>query len=206
MLPCALRGLRSSPIGTLEDLPGASSASWRTTRPSTPVIFTSPSKRPQHGRKSFATSSWLAPRRGHELLPLLRFVRSSPLHRHAPARPLPRAEALIGPTAPPVSVPVPSSWFLTTSTASSARQSQACCILLPVMGFVPFQGAGIPDLRRDLGHSHRSSRRGLTPFEVFPSSTAVPRHRDRSRSPQAVALLPLPRSPRWLPPETTVAG
>jgi len=33
---------------------------------------------------------------------------------------------------------VPSSWFCTTSTVSSARRSRACCIPLPVMGFAAF--------------------------------------------------------------------
>lgn len=33
---------------------------------------------------------------------------------------------------------VPSSWFCTTSTACSTDSSQACCILLPTLGFIGF--------------------------------------------------------------------
>jgi hypothetical protein len=63
----------------------------------------------------------------------------------AAERPLPQAF-------PPASAPerpslqlVPSSWFRTTSTVSSARRSRACCIPLPVMGFAAFPADPHPE-------------------------------------------------------------
>jgi hypothetical protein len=50
---------------------------------------------------------------------------------------------------------VPSSWVLTTSTASSSRRAQACCILLPTMGFTGFWPCGKRRARRPVGPPHR---------------------------------------------------
>jgi hypothetical protein len=78
--------------------------------------------------------------------------------------------------------PVPSSWSCTTSTVSSARRSRACCIPLPVMGFVAFRVPGIPI--RGLasqplaGGPNPSSRRTSHPPKAS-STAAAPRHRGR---------------------------
>jgi hypothetical protein len=108
------------------------------------------------------------------------------------ARPLPRAEALFGPTAPPVSAHVPPAWFRTTSTAFSARQLQVCCTLLPVLGFATFPDA-----------LFRTSRGRPGEPTLFPATQArtlrrLPLVSSRTASPRllvftaAVALLPLP--------------
>lgn len=86
-------------------------------------------------------------------------------------------------TSPPVSTPagprscfgealphaplVPPSWVLTTLTACSTDGSQACCILLPTLGFIGFPRAA------------RRARRGFlafppmpVPSRAFPSSSS----------------------------------
>jgi len=78
---------------------------------------------------------------------------------------------------------VPSSWFLTTSTGSSARRLRACCIPLPILGFAAFRirrvrGPRVPGRRR------RSSRRGSHPSKGCSPPAAAPRH--RGRCPRAV--------------------
>jgi hypothetical protein len=80
------------------------------------------------------------------------------------ARPLPGDESPIGTTLPGVAH-VPPAWFLTTSTAFSAHRLAG--LLHPAAG---------PGVRRVSG---RSPPRDGEPFEGFPSSTAVPRHRGR---------------------------
>jgi hypothetical protein len=81
--------------------------------------------------------------------------------------------------------PVPSSWFLTTSTGSSARRSRACCIPLPTWGSPRFLPSGHPlSLPRpacflDVRGIPRSA---TTPRRI--SATAALRH--RSRCPLAV--------------------
>jgi len=57
---------------------------------------------------------------------------------------------------------VPSSWFRTTSTAFSAHGSQACCILLPTLGFVSFPARPKPCIPRNATTPRRTiDRRGL---------------------------------------------
>jgi hypothetical protein len=66
---------------------------------------------------------------------------------------------------------VPSSWFCTTSTACSARSLQACCILLPTLGFVAFRRScllTLPPGRREPLPATR-----ITPLEGSPSSAAA---------------------------------
>lgn len=109
----------------------------------------------------------------------------TPLHRHLPARPLPRAEARFGPTAPPVSTLVPPAWFRTTSTVSSARRSWACCIPLPVMGFVPLHRATAPRTPRSTGTNDRDSRDAGS----HPSKTSPRRQPHR--------VTPITRVHRW---------
>lgn len=101
----------------------------------------------------------------------------SPLHRHLATRPLPREE--LPRASAPGSHPrshVPSSWFHTTSTASSASQSAG--LLHPAAG----PGVrGFPPLRRRPkvgGVLASSPRRTHTPRRN-PRMTAAPRHRGR---------------------------
>jgi hypothetical protein len=104
--------------------------------------------------------------------------------------------------------PVPPSWFRTTSTASSARRSRACCIPQPTLGFAAFHaiepsdepaearsdhpGAprdGVHTLRRvPLASSRTASLRPLPscrhpepPDEAPVRSRGPPRHRLRGR-------------------------
>ena len=66
-------------------------------------------------------------------------------------RPLPRASLRASVPRSQPRNPVPSAWFHTTSTVSSARRSRACCIPLPVMGFAAFRGAGFRTATRRTG-------------------------------------------------------
>jgi len=116
------------------------------------------------------------------------------------ARPLPRAEALFGPTAPPVSAHVPPSWFRTTSTASSARRLQVCCTLLPVLGFAAFRHAFFRPSRGRPGDPTRfpaTQARTLRRLPLASSRTASPRSLvfTAGRCPLAVTSRPL-RRPR----------
>jgi hypothetical protein len=99
------------------------------------------------------------------------------------ARPLPEAEAPFGPTAPPVSTRVPPAWFRTTSAAFSARRPRVCCTPLPVLGFAALHDAFFRNApERATGEpTPVPATQGLPPFEEFPPSAAVPRHRDRDR-------------------------
>jgi len=100
--------------------------------------------------------------------------------------------------------PVPSPWFCTTSTVSSARRLRACCIPLPTLGFVTFPAVWRLLAHRRTGCWRRTThfpRRCFVPFEEFPSPTAVPRHRGRclpAVSNETIAVLgkrPFPGSP-----------
>jgi len=80
---------------------------------------------------------------------------------------------------------VPPSWFLPTSTVSSARRSRVYCTPQPDKGSSRF-ALPAPVVRRpsEDGPEHGTLTVALpatrfTPFEVFPSSTAAPRHRGR---------------------------
>jgi len=118
--------------------------------------------------------------------------------------------------------PVPSSWFHTTSTASSARRSRACCIPLPVLGFAAFPGGlprgSHPALSRDAFHTPRRNPRRQPhhvtvavapwPFASGPSArplTAVASSELRSSVPERRRLRGFAPPSSWdLPP--TVAS
>jgi len=138
-----------------------------------------------------------------------RFGRRPPLHRprntqacpgvrHRASTPT-HVAVCFGPEENHPRNPVPSSWFRTTSTVSSARRSRACCIPLPVMGFAAFlesdsrSPAWQARPRRE--DRHPSSRRTSYPPKVS-STAAVPRH--RGRCPRAVGH-PSRSAPRSTP-------
>jgi hypothetical protein len=84
--------------------------------------------------------------------------------------------------------PVPSSWFRTTSTVSSACGSRACCSSVPDLGSTGF--------RRTAAFASRETRRmraGSSPVRSYPSK-ASPR-RQPCRIAAAVALLPFVAPP-----------
>jgi hypothetical protein len=105
---------------------------------------------------------------------------------------------------------VPPTWFLTTSTACSAMRLQVCCALLPILGSAAFHLLS-HRLEPKLGATEPVFPATQTPFEEFPSLTAVPCHHDRcpldvtpallrrGRSHVVSALSPTgrSRSPRW---------
>jgi hypothetical protein len=66
--------------------------------------------------------------------------------------------------------PVPSSWSLTTSTASSARRLQVCCTPLPVIRFASFPQTPYPAFTRrfDWPLGPGFSRRGSYPSKGSP--------------------------------------
>jgi len=106
-------------------------------------------------------------------------------------RPLPHAS-------PHASVPrnhprnrVPSSWFCTTSTVSSARRLRACCIPLPAMGFVAFLMSRIPDPR-----SGEPDRGGRTESFLATSFHTPRRHPRLQPYHVTVAFAPLPSAIR----------
>jgi hypothetical protein len=82
------------------------------------------------------------------------FVRQgTPLRRLGLGRVLPQAEACFGRILPRTRL-VPSSWFLTTSTACATLGSFACCSELPTMGFAGFppRAARVPTSRPQRPH------------------------------------------------------
>ena len=68
---------------------------------------------------------------------------------------------------------VPSSWFCTTSTACSTDGSQACCILLPTLGFIGFPRFAVCRL------ASRASPPMLHPPELIHLQSRFPVTRDR---------------------------
>ena len=96
------------------------------------------------------------------------------------ARSLPGAGAPFGRTGTHPLDHVPSSWFLPTSTVSSARRSRVCCTPQPDKGSSRFTLTGARRGRpSEDGLSHGTLPVALpatrfTPFEVFPPSTAAP--------------------------------
>lgn len=112
----------------------------------------------------------------------------SPLRRFVRARPLPGALAgSLRPRRCYLRSPVPSSWSLTTSTASSARGLRACCVPLPTLGFIAFRPTR--RLRSSLPSGRSRSRRAASPRCPFvpleersadeAPDAAAPRHRGR---------------------------
>jgi hypothetical protein len=108
---------------------------------------------------------------------------------------------------------VPSSWFCTTSTVSSARRSRACCIPLPVMGFAAFLEAGsrsstwqarswreVRNLPRDALHTPRRHHR-LQPYHVTVAVAPLPLAIDPAR---LVGTPPLPAPSLRAPPDRSL--
>jgi hypothetical protein len=134
----------------LRGFPAPTAVPWRKRRgPPALLTFASPSERSSE-RWSRSSSS--------------RGIRRRPSTDMTEARPLPGDESPIGAALPGAAL-VPSTWFPTTSTASSAHRLAG--LLRPAAG---------PGVRRVSG---RDPPRDAEPFEGFPSSTAVPRHRGR---------------------------
>jgi len=105
-----------------------------------------------------------------------------PLADMPAARLLPGSRSPLRPDGYQPSGPDPSSWFLPTSTVSSARRSRVCCTPQPDKGSSRFTltGARRPRPSED-GPEHGTLAVALpatrfTPFEVFPSPTAAPHH------------------------------
>jgi hypothetical protein len=74
----------------------------------------------------------------------------------------------------------PPAWFCTTSTDCFARKVQACCILLPILGFTAFLAKRRPVVPKCEWESRfRSPRCGFIPPEEFPSPAAAPCHHGR---------------------------
>jgi hypothetical protein len=81
--------------------------------------------------------------------------------------------------------PVPPSWFLTTSTVSSALGLRVCCTPLPAVRFDAFPASGIPSAPEGgPGWSSHFPRRGSYPSKSSP-------HQQPYRITAAVAFLPL---------------
>lgn len=95
-------------------------------------------------------------------------ARQPPLHRHPRERPLPHdVPTVLRSTRDHLVDHVPSSWFCTTSTAFSARGSRACCIPLPILGFIAFHAPRPVSTGKPLapGPHARSPRCGSHPPE-----------------------------------------
>jgi hypothetical protein len=86
------------------------------------------------------------------------------------------SQGSLGPPVPPGGR-VPSTRFLTASTACSDRRSQVCCTLQPIMGFAAFPARlRLFDPKASQRAGARSPQRHPPP-EEYPSPAAVPRHR-----------------------------
>lgn len=82
---------------------------------------------------------------------------------------------------------VPPSWSLTTSTVCSTDGSWACCIPLPILGFIGFRPHAAPSL----WCAPRGVPADAIPFRAFPTRKAAPSLLT------AVALLPF-RAASWV--------
>jgi hypothetical protein len=71
---------------------------------------------------------------------------------------------------------VPSSWFLTTSTACSAQRLRVCCTPLPTLRFAAFQAASNAVCPKAPWLCAAFLATRFIPFKGFPSSVAVPHH------------------------------
>jgi len=113
---------------------------------------------------------------GHRCPPVLRPTRS-PLHRHAPWRPLPARRRAFGPGSTRPWIPfrhrgfAPPRRFSPPSAPKrmdlAVRESRACCIPLPIVGFIAFRGSPAVASRMV-----RSSRR-LHPSKDSPRAQPV---------------------------------
>jgi hypothetical protein len=133
-LPCALPRPSTvagrDPRGTPGASPARQRTTWRVDLRDLHLSFDAPT----HGWEPLATRRDRGPERDTGSCLSWGSSTFRPSTDAPSARPLPEAEASFGPTAPPVSARVPPSWFLTTSTVSSAQRLRVCCTPLPVWG------------------------------------------------------------------------
>jgi len=106
---------------------------------------------------------------------------ASPPYSTCASTPERRPETLLVGPVFPVTDRVPSSWFLTTSTACSAQGLRVCCTPLPALGFIAFHAADPHCFRRSRG------RRGAIPAMRARTLRRVPLADSRTAS-----LRPLP--------------
>lgn len=99
-----------------------------------------------------------------------------PLCRYHRSRPFQVRKRTLGPPAPTASR-VPSSWFLTTSTVCSSYGFAGLLRPATSLRFVAFP-APLPVSAETVTQASRAPSQAtcFTPFRVFPSSVAVPRH------------------------------
>jgi hypothetical protein len=86
---------------------------------------------------------------------------------------------------------VPSPWFLTTSTVSSALVLQVYCALLPALRFATFPVASVRQTRRSAGTSDAFLVTRFIPFKGFPLFAAVPSSHTTRRSRYTAGRCPL---------------
>jgi hypothetical protein len=106
------------------------------------------------------------------------------LPEFTPARPHGRASASREPPSPHV----PPSWFRTTSAVSSSGSSRACCIPLPILGFVAFPSGStrFVKVRRPLAEPNTAFPATFVSLRRMSSTAAVPRHRGQSSAVESV--------------------
>jgi len=169
-----LPGLAFDPVSrserTFEVFRSASPTSVHCCKPTVDPLFGSPSELPSAALTGSRRSPLVGLDEAGRVAPSASTHRPSVdrpfgrLFRGHRARPLPDSDFRPPPSASGCHSrsPVPSSWFRTTSTAFSAHGSQACCILLPTLGFVSFPARPKPRIPRDATTPRRTSptRRG----------------------------------------------
>jgi len=111
---------------------------------------------------------------------------SAPSHRYTSRASTPRSAKLpsVRRYHPPIHVPP--SWFRTTMTACSTQESRVCCTPQPVKGSTRFLLRSPSAAQRRLWKPLAFPATRFTPFEEFPSLTAVPHH--CGRCPHTVAF------------------
>jgi len=109
-------------------------------------------------------------------------------------RPLPHDVAIVLRTRIADSSRVPSAWFLTTSTGSSARRLQVYCALLPILGFAVFLARAAICTTEAVDGTTRTFLDGVcrTPRRIplIRSRTVSPRPLPPCRSPPSRPALP----------------
>jgi hypothetical protein len=187
-LPCALLDLRPLPTGTLEDLPRSIACLVANHRAVDPrdlgLSFEAPATTAGILASLFAGTSPDDHRHGSH--PLLGFARFASLHRHTNHASTPRSRS---------SLRADGTTRFDSCSAHVVSHHLDGFLRATAAGLLhPATGPGIrhvapcllPECSRE---SHRrtdtdSRDAGLFPFKEFPPSAAVPRHRDKSRSPQ----------------------
>jgi hypothetical protein len=199
MVSCVPRGAR---VAGRWYFPAPSSASavagWpsRSSADSARPMFRRTSTRGLRGLRSRSELLSRPGRMGSDL-PLVGFVRrahhcahrsgpppSAWLPESTPARPRGRASASREPPSPHV----PPSWFRTTSAVSSSGSSRACCVPLPILGFVAFPTGStrFVKVRRPLAEPNTAFPATFVSLRRMSSTAAVPRHRGQSSAVESV--------------------